>query len=114
MAEIVSSATLLASARIVCTSLVNFLKTNKQTNNEVILILSANEMLTRGTNLLYLVIIAIKLRDDADERESHDGHQRELPGQPEHEDEEAGTLNDASQEDVHILGDEVTHLGGVS
>ena len=114
MAEMVSSATLLASARVVCTSLVNFLKTNKQTNKEVILILSVNKMINRGTNLLYLVVIAIKLRNDADEWESHDGHQCELPGQPEHEDEEADTLNDAPQEDVYILGDEVTHLGGVS
>lgn len=110
MAEMVSSATLLASARVVCTSLVNFWKEKYKVNS----ILSANERINTDTKLLYLVVFAIKFRDDRDEGESHDGHQCELPGQPKHEDEEASALDDAPQKDVDILGDEVTHLGGVS
>lgn len=76
--------------------------------------LSSNEMVNADTHLLHLVVIAVKLRDDGDERESHDGHQRELPGHSEHEDEEADALDGAPQEDVDIIGDEVTYLGGVS
>lgn len=63
---------------------------------------------------LYLVVFTIKLGDEADEGESHDGHQCELPGQSEHEDEVSCSLDAAAQEDVDVLGDEVAHLGGVS
>ena len=64
--------------------------------------------------LLCLIVFSMEFRDEANEGESHDGHQAELPGDPEHEDEVAGALDGAPQEDVDILGDEVTHLGGVS
>lgn len=67
-----------------------------------------------STELLYLVVISIKFRDEGDERESHDGHQREPPGHPAHDDEVAGALDGVPQEDVDVLGDEVAHLGGVS
>lgn len=62
----------------------------------------------------YLVIIAVELRHEADEGESHNGHQRELPGNHPHEDEVSGRLDAAAQEDVDILRDEVAHLSGVS
>lgn len=62
---------------------------------------------------LYLVVFAIKLGDQSDERESHHGDQSELPGHPKHEDDEAGALDDAPQKHVDVLGDEVAHLGGV-
>lgn len=61
-----------------------------------------------------LVVIAIKLRDEADEGECHDGHHGELPGYPEHEDKLPDCPDDVPQEDVDVLGDEVAHLGGVS
>lgn len=111
MAEMVSSATLLASARVVCTSLVNFWKEKYKGAN---LILPANGMINTHTKLLHLVVFAVKPRDEGDEGESHDGHQRELPGHRKHEDEEASALDGAPQEDVDILSNEVTHLGGVS
>lgn len=63
--------------------------------------------------MYYLVIITVELRDEADEGEPHDGHQRELPGNHPHEDEVSGRLDDAAQEDVDVLGDEVAHLSGV-
>lgn len=66
------------------------------------------------TALQYLVVFSIKLRDNSNERESHNGHECEFPGHLEHEDEEAGALDDAPQEDVNILGDEITNLGSVS
>ncbi len=71
-------------------------------------------MINTDTKILYLVVFAIKFRDEGDEGESHDGHECELPGHPKHEDEEASALDGAPQKDVDILGDEVTHLGGVS
>lgn len=71
-------------------------------------------MIYTYTNLLYLVVIAIKFRDNGNERKSHDGHQCELPGHPKHEDEDANALDGAPQEDVDIQGKEVTHLGGIS
>lgn len=61
----------------------------------------------------FLVVIPIESGDKGNERESHDGHQCELPGHPKHKDEEADALDHAPQEDVDILGDEVTHLSGV-
>lgn len=64
--------------------------------------------------LLHLVVLSIQFRDHGNEREAHDGHQRELPGHLKHEDEESGALDDAPQEDVDILGDEITDLRGVS
>ena len=94
MDEMVSSATLLASARIVCTALVNFLNRNKKIK-KVNLIVSVYKMIYTYTNLLYLVVIAIKFRDNGNERKSHDGHQCELPGHPKHEDEDANALDGA-------------------
>lgn len=61
----------------------------------------------------HLVIVAVELGQHADVRETHDHHERQLPRHPEHEDEEAHALDEAAQEQVEVLGDQVAHLRGV-
>lgn len=66
------------------------------------------------TELLYLVEFSINFGNQANKRKGQDRHHSELPGNSEHKDEESCRLNEAPQEDVDVLGDEVTHLRGVS
>lgn len=61
----------------------------------------------------YLVVLPIHIGDDCDEGESHDGDQSQLPGHPEHEDEEPYALNHTPQEHVDVLRNQVTHLSSV-
>lgn len=75
---------------------------------------SAKIRANSNSDELHLIVLAIEFGNEADERESHDGYQCELPGHSKHEDKEANALDDTPQEDVDILGDDVTHLGGVS
>lgn len=62
---------------------------------------------------VYLVVLPIDFGDDCDEGESHDGDQSQLPGNPEHEDEEPYALNHTPQEHVDVLRNQVTHLSSV-
>lgn len=62
----------------------------------------------------HLVVVTVELRDDADEGEAHDGHQRQPPGERPHEDKVSQCLDAGAQEDVDVLRDQVADLGGVS
>lgn len=63
--------------------------------------------------LACLVIFAVKLGEHGEVREAHDGDERQLPRHAEHEDKESDCLDEAAQEQIDILRDEVTHLRGV-
>lgn len=61
----------------------------------------------------HLVILAVKLGEHGNVREAHDCDERQLPRHAEHEDEKSDCLDEAAQEQVDILRDEVAHLRGV-
>ena len=66
-----------------------------------------------GSGGAYLVVLAIDVGHHHDDGEPHEGDQRELPREAEHEDHHACDLNRVPQEDVDVLGDQVADHGGV-
>lgn len=61
----------------------------------------------------YLVILAVEFGEHSNVRETHYGDECQLPRHAEHEDEESDCLDEAAQEQVDVLRDEVAHLRGV-
>lgn len=61
----------------------------------------------------YLVVLPIDIRHQHDDGEAHEGDQGELPGEAEHEEDDARGLHHVAQEDVDVLGDQVAHDGRV-